>query len=678
MQLLYWLLAVIVALGAAFWVYKADQRRAVPLPWLTALLRGLVILSALLLVLVPDVVITKHTTERPVIFLLHDNSVSAGIALGKDTTTYRKDIATLVQKLGENYRVVQRGFGDQVQADSFFTYDRQGTDIAAAITNAEEYYGAGQTGAMILATDGRFNMGANPMYRQTAWQGAIYTVALGDSSREKDVRISRTYANKTAMLNSGFEVRADIIAELCKGYTGTVTLAEGNETIGTAAIPVNGDRFDRSVSFSVKADKAGLHHYTLSLPEAAGEKNTTNNRRDIFVEVTNETKKILIAAAAPHPDVNALKEALASTGTYEVKLCDADNIPTSFAGYDAIILHGLPSVRSRVTNAVTASRKPFWLILSQHSDMAAVNSLKELTHTNIPAANGHDAVLTYNNSFNAFTLPQRIAVVTDKMPPLTSYTGVIQAAPGSNVLFTQRTPSGPAPAWIMQQSTVPTAILAGDGIWRWRLYEYKNTDGHEVIDECIRQTVAFLCANNSERQFDVAMQRHIWSDQEPVSLTARLLNASNEQVNTADVQLTITDSAGRKQQYTMERSGTGYSLNTGIHAGGRYNYMAHTSYNGKELSAAGSFVVESIPLELMSTGADFGLLYGLAHEHNGAFTTSRSVTSLYDSILHNNNIKPVILTSSESVPLIDRKWYFIIILALAVAEWLLRKYWLAQ
>ncbi|GAA4470256.1 hypothetical protein GCM10023093_31200 [Nemorincola caseinilytica] len=678
MQLMYWLLAVTIALGAAFWVYKADRRRAVPLPWLTALLRGLVILSALLLVLVPDVVVTKHTTERPVIFLLQDNSVSAGIALGKDSATYRNNVTSLIQKLGDNYRVVQCGFGDQVREDSLFTYDRQGTDIASALDHAEEHYGTGQTGAVILVTDGRFNMGANPMYRQTAYQGAMYTVALGDSTREKDIRISRTYANRTAALNSSFEIRADIIAELCKGYSENVNLKEGNETIGSTAIPVNGDRFDRSVSFSVKADKAGLHHYTLSLPEAAGEQNTTNNRRDIFVEVTNETKKILIAAAAPHPDVNALKDALASAGTYEVKLCGADDMPASLEAYDALILHGLPSVRHRVANAVTASRKPFWIILSQQTDIAAVNQLKELTHTGITQAPGRDAVLSLSSSFNAFTLPQRIAVIADKMPPLTVYAGNVQAAPGSNVLFTQRTAAGTLPAWVMQQSAVPTAILTGEGIWRWRMYEYKNFDGHDVIDECIRQTVAFLCANNNERQFDVAMPKRVWSDQEPVSLTARLLNANNEQVNTADVQLTLTDSAGRKQQYTMERSGTGYSLNTGIHAGGRYSYMARTSYNGKELTAAGSFVVESIPLELMATGADYGMLYNLAHEHNGTFVTANNVAALYDSIVANNNIKPVILTNSESVPLIDRKWYFIIILALAVAEWLLRKYWLAQ
>lgn len=677
MQFLYWLLAILIASGAAFWVFMADRRRAVPYPILTAALRGLVILSALLLVLVPDVVITRHATEKPVIFLLQDNSISAGIALGKDSTAYKEHIKQLTEKLSTQYRVVQRGFGEVVHGDSLFGYSRPGTDIAGALAYAEEYYGIEQTGAIILATDGLFNMGANPLFRQSSYSGPVYTVALGDSTREKDLRISRVYANKTATLNSTFEIRTDIIAELCKGYNNSATLKEGSETIGTIPLPINNDRFDRSISFSIKAAKTGLHHYVLSLPEAEGEKNLTNNRRDIFVDVTDERKRILILAASPHPDINALKSALITTETYEVKIADADNMP-ALNSFDALVLHGLPSLRHRIANQIIASGKPIWLILTQQSDVASVNLLKELTHANITPAGGHEAAVTYNSSFSAFTVPQHIQSITDKMPPLTAFTGNITTAPGSSILFTQRAASGPVPAWAMQQGKVPSAILAGEGIWRWRMYEYKNTEGHEVIDECIRQTIAFLCANNAEKPFSVIMQKHVWSDQEPIILNAYVLNANNEQVNSPDVQLTITDSAGRKQQYTMERSGTGYNLNTGIRAGGRYTYAASVKFNGKEMSVSGSFVVEGIPLELMANGADHALLYTLARNHKGAFTTATNVATLYDSISNNSNIKPVITTSTETVPLIDRKWYFIIILALAVAEWLLRKYWLAQ
>ncbi len=678
MQLMYWLLAIVIATAAAFLVYRADKKRVVPYPWLTSMLRGLVVLAALLLVLIPDIVITKHTTEQPVILLLQDNSRSAGIALGGDSTSYRKNIESLTDKLSGQFRVVKWGFGDGVQQDTLFNYDRPATDISAALARAEEFYGMQNLGGIILATDGRFNQGISPAYRSSGYQGALYTVAMGDSTREKDLRISRTYANRTATLNSSFEVRADVIAALCGGYSNSAILKEGDEQIASVPLSINNDRFDRYVAFTVKAAKTGLHHYVLSLPKADGEKNLTNNSRDIFVEVIDEKKKILIAAAAPHPDANALKDALSSLESYEVSVCNADNFPSSLADYDAIILHGLPSVRQRIAGQLEAARKPMWFILSSQTDVLAVNGMKSITRTGIAANPAHETQATFNTPFNAFTVPQRLQLVADKMPPLTSYTGNIIAAPGTNVFFTQRTAAGTMPAWSMQQGTVPTAFLAGEGIWRWRLYEYKHFNEHNVIDECIRQTVAFLCANTGEKPFTVTMPRHIWSDQEPISLNAILLNANNEQVNTADVQLTIADSAGRKQDYSFERSGTGYNINIGIRAGGRYTYTAHTTFNNKELTASGAFVVESIPLELMETGADYPLLYNLAKDHNGAFVPAKEVSALYDSIKNNKNITPVIRTNTETVPLVERKWYFFIILLLAVTEWLLRKYWLAQ
>jgi hypothetical protein len=174
------------------------------------------------------------------------------------------------------------------------------------------------------------------------------------------------------------------------------------------------------------------------------------------------------------------------------------------------------------------------------------------------------------------------------------------------------------------------------------------------------------------------MPKHVWSDQEAVTLNAYLLNANNEQVNSPEVQLSISDSTGRKQNFTFERSGNAYRINIGVWAGGTYNYSAHCSYNGKDLISSGSFVVESVPLELMETGADYPLLYGMAKKYKGALVPAANVGALYDSILHNDSIKPVIESTTDTVPLVDWKWYFFLLLAFATAEWLLRKYWLAQ
>jgi hypothetical protein len=679
MQWIFWSVAVILSLGAGYWVYRADKRRAVPYPWLTSLLRSMVVFFTLLLILAPTFTINKNVVEKPIVLLLQDNSSSIATALGSDSATYRKNLEALTEKLAGKYKVIRWGFGNRVQNDSIFQYHQPVTDISAALSRAQEFFGMQNLGAIILATDGRYNQGMNPLYQQLTIHSPLYSVAIGDSAVQKDIRIAKAYANKVVTINSNFEVRADIVAQRCAGYSNSVSIKEDEAVLSSAALSLNGDKSDRSVSFTIKAAKAGLHHYIISVPVAEGEKNIANNRKDIFVEVVDEKKSILIASAAPHPDVNAIKEALSGQESYKITVASADNLPASLSGFDIIILHGLPSLRNNIAPQLLAARKPAWLILSSQSGITAINSLAPITHTTVTAAPLHTVTPAYNTSFNIFTVPQTIQSVTDKMPPLSVGVGNIQVS-GGNVLFTQNTGAAGVqmPLWVLQQGSTPSAVLFGEGLWRWRLYEYKNFNDHTVIDECIRQTVAFLAANSNDKPFSVLLPKYVWSDQEPISLNAYLLNANNEQVNTPDVQITIADSAGRKQNFSFERSGSAYNLNIGLWAGGTYTYTARTSYNDKAYAASGSFVVERMPLEAMESGADYPLLFGLARKYNGGFVPANAVSSLYDSITRNERVKPLIVTDTETIPLVDRKIYFFLILLIAVAEWLLRKYWLAQ
>lgn len=676
MQWLYWTIAILIAALAGWWVYRADRDRHISMPWLTALLRGLVILLTLLLILAPVISITKNEVQKPVVVLLQDDSRSIAEALGKDAPNYNTAVRQLVDKLSSDHKVVLWGFGNTVRTDSIFNYDQQATDINAAISRAHDFFGSQNLGAVILATDGRFNQGANPLYEQLALHSPLYCVAIGDSTIAKDMRIARVYANKTVALNSQFEIRADIVGIQCKGYDNNISLVEEGSTLTNTPIVVNADKFDRSISFTVKADKPGLHHYSITMPAADGEKNTTNNRKDIFVDVADKKKNILILCAAPHPDVNAIADAIKGLQNYSVTIKTIDNAPASFADYQVVILHQLPALHSTSLATLSLSKKPVWYILGSQSNISALNN--DQKGFNIAPAPPHDILAGLHPAFNAFILPPNVQSVMDKMPPLVSPANDIQLGPAAMTLFEQKTGAHNIPVWAFIQGATPVAVLSGEGIWRWRLYEYKNFNSHEVIDECIRQTLSFLSANSNESPFRVEMPKFVWSDQESISLNAYLLNQNNEQINTPDAQIILTDSAGNKQSFSFERSGNAYRLNLGVRAGGTYTYAAKVNYNGTTHTANGSFVVESMPLELMETGADYPLLYGLAKKNNGALVPAANILSLYDSIRHNDNIKPVIQTSTESVPLIDRKWFFFLILIVATAEWLLRKYWLAQ
>ena len=680
MQWIYWLLAVLLSLGAGYWVYRADRKRAVPYPWLTAALRMLAFLLLFLLLLLPPITLTKNETQQPVIVLLQDNSASVAYALQGDTAAYRQDMQALLDKLRRSYRIVPLSFGADVHAgDSLFTYTQPATDIAAALARAADVYGRQNIGAVILASDGRYNRGVNPMLQQLPVQAPLYAVALGDSAVRQDLAVRRVYANKTVGLNSRFEIRADIVALLSAGYRNSIRLVEDGAAMAEEEIAVVSDRYDRSVSFSVKAARPGLHHYIVRLPPAAGEQNTENNRRDVFVEVVDEQQRVLIVAAAPHPDVHALREALDAAGIYRLTVRTSGELPAALDSFSVIILHNLP-VRREQAAALRASGRPFWLTGSMQPGPAVLRQLQDAAGWQPLPAAPQTMLPAYNPSFMAFTVPAGIRAVADKLPPLYAPAGMVQPLPGAEVLLTQRAAgaTSSAPLWWLRPGSRPIAVLAGEGLWRWRLQEYRHFNGHDVVDECIRQTVHLLAAAAQEQPFRATPDKYIWSDQEAVSFSARLLNANNEAVNTPEATLAIKDSAGREQSWHFERAGNAYRLNTGVRQGGHYTYTATAAYNGRTYVAKGGFAVESVPLERMETGADYALLYSLSRKYAGGFVPYRQVHTLYDSITANTRIAPVIRTTTSTMPLVERKWYFFLFLLCAAAEWLLRKYWLAQ
>jgi hypothetical protein len=668
MILFLWILAALTTLAAGYLTYRADLRRVVPHPWLTAGLRAIVVALVWALLLAPSVRISKTETEKPVIVFLQDESSSIPLALKGDTATYNSVAAELIRKLSRQYRVITWGFGNSIQSDSLFHFRQSGTDISAPLARVQDFFGSQNLGAVILATDGRFNQGLHPLYQSLSISSPIYTVSIGDTSLPKDLRIPQVYANRTVAKNAQIEVRADIVATRCAGYNGSVQISEGGATLGSSAITIPSERYDKSVGFTIKAGSPGLHHFVISAPPAEGEANVANNRRDVFVEVVEAKKRVLIAAAAPHPDIAALREALSNTDAYTLTVRAGEGIPDNLGDYDVVILHGLPSGGA----SADLRNKAVWYIVTPNS--AAITS--PVANLTISPSVQHDAYAVADPAFSAFTPAQNLSAVLDRLPPLAAPAGDVVPGPGTQILFYQR--GGNTPLWLVQPGNAPQALLLGEGLWRWRFYEYRYFRTHAVVDECIRQTVALLAANTADAPFRVSLPKYEWRDGENIGFNAYLLNAAGEQINAPEVSLSLTDSTGGRQTFSFERNGSAYRLNIGQLPPGSYNYSASTTSNGRRHSASGAFVVAAVQIETMETGADYSLLYGLSRKYGGSTVRSGEMAALYDSITRNEAIKPVLQTHDTTVPLVDWKWYFFLILLVATAEWLLRKYWLAQ
>jgi len=673
MTFLYWFLCFLIGLLPAWLVYRSDKKKNIQVKWLPALLRFIVCFFTAALLLAPAFPTTKTEEEKPLVLWLQDNSTSIKGALGKDSADYKKKVAAIWDKWKDDYKLIPITFGTALSKDSLFNYTERSTNIANALQAATEQYRDQNLGAVILSSDGIFNEGQDPLYTPLGNALPVFTIALGDSTQPKDVMVSRVYANKTIALNSNFEILIDVRADKLAGINAALNIINNGNSIASNTIRIDKDQYTASLRFEVKATVKGFQRYTVSIPKVDGEVNETNNKMDFFVEVVDEKSKVLLLAAAPHPDIAAIREALESVPQYQVEVVFGNNAPANLNAYALVIAHQVPAITGA---QLTASNTPTWFILGRQSNLNAFNQQQALLKIT-GSGNANDALPLLNNNFSFFTLPANVREVMAKMPPLQAPYGNYAASAEGQVLMHQQIGSVATnyPLWIIKNGTVPQAILCGEGLWRWRLYEYKNFKNHNIVDELIRQTVSLLSVQKDARPFKVFMDKYIFTDNEVVNLYAELRNDNGELINTPAATVVVTDSTGKKLNYNLEKSGNSYRLNLGLLSAGNYTFAGSTNYNGKSYASEGAFVIESVPLEQLRTNADYALMNKLAQQTGGSFFTYSTMHALVDSVKNNSSVKPIIHTDKTFTQLIDKRWFFFLILLFAAAEWLLRKYW---
>lgn len=674
MTLLYWLLCLLIGFLPAYFVYRKDKKQNIPIRWLPAVFRFVSFFLISSLLLIPSFLQEENREEKPIIVWLQDNSISMIHALKGDSVIFKKNVEGLLDNWKKNYQVDAWAFGSRMQNDSLFYFHQKTTDISGALQEVLASYKDRNLGAIILSSDGNFNEGMNPLYIPINTSAAIYTIGLGDSTRPKDILVNRIYANKIVTHNSIFEISADLSAVKLNNQKAEVTLNHKGKVLAKTTVLINSDHFNTTIKFETSAQEKGFQNYTIAIAPIDNEQNVQNNKKNVTVEVVENTVKVLIWANSPHPDIAAIQEALDAEERYKVKVKYGNAEPLNPEEFDLMIAHQIPSITG--VNVPDLKGKPVWYILGQQSNFAAFNAAQNLLV--VQNAGRANAVLPIlNKSFTAFSTPSRIQEVVRQLAPLEVPSGNFQPVGNHQVLFNQQigAVATPFPLWLMNTGSQSTAVLAGTGLWRWRIFEYKNFKNTQVTDELIQQTVNLLSVKKDDRPFKVYMNKYNYSDNEPISIFAELKNENGELTTMPKAVLTIIDEEQNQMLYDFEKSGQKYEYNLGLLAPGVYKFRGSTTLNNRRFESEGSFEITAVPLEYLKTYSDYEWMYQMAHENNGKFYTLENMPNLSKDLQLASSMKSIIHTDKKANYLIDFKWIFVIIFLSLAAEWLLRKYW---
>ncbi|HQK97939.1 MAG TPA: VWA domain-containing protein [Bacteroidia bacterium] len=674
---------LLVGAGYSYLLYRKEQLMKDLPKWQSRLIAGarftLVSLLCFLL-LGPMLRVISREVEKPIVVLALDASKS--IVNRKDSaeiiSKYKAGIEKVASGLGSDYEVKLLSFGDHVRDNFDFNFTDKETDFSGLYKDLDAKFANRNVGAIVIASDGLYNEGSNPVYGPDRLKVPVYTIALGDTTIRKDIVISKVNANKMAFLGNNFPMEVWVDARQAAASSLLLSVAEDSMKLFTRSISVSGNNFHTSVPLFLDAKKKGIHHYVVSITQLDGEVTYTNNLRDVFVEVVENKQKILIVSAAPNPDESALKNAIEMSPNYEVTITSPSDFTGRINDYSLAILHGLPSQRIDESNLIgkfKAASIPMWFILSANTSVSDFNNIRAGIQIadNRGSLNEMQAVPAGN--FSLFNVSDDLLKQVDEWPPLKGPFGVYSSNGNAYPLFSQKIGAVVTKQPLLSFADadgVKYAVLGGEGIWKWRLADFSANGSHDRSNELISKIVQYLSAKENRSPFRVIV-KNSFKENEPLVFDAELYNQSEQPVNDPEAHLTIYNSKGDQFPYVFSRTENTYSLNVGQYPVGNYKYKAEVKLGDKLYAQQGEFSVNALQLETSNTVADHQLLYALSQKSGAISVMPGEEDKLINALKSREDLKPVSFTHKKLEDLVNLPWVFFLMMLLLSIEWFIRK-----
>ena len=683
----YILFCALLGLGVASLLYFRDKtfrEQSQRLNWILGIIRFLSVTLIAMLLLSPLLKSLVTETKKPVIVLAQDNSESILANMDQEQVqNYQQSFRDLSEKLSQDYEVKEYAFGETVREGIDFDFKDKLSNISDFLKTVYDLYSNQNLGAIVLATDGIYNQGSNPIYAGTKLTAPIFSIALGDTTAKKDLILKRVFHNKIAYLGDKFSVQIDIAAKNCAGNNTNLTISKivDGQSNRLQQIPISIDKNDffNTQEIILDANASGVQRYRISVNSVEGEVTNVNNSKDIFIDVLDARQKILIVANSPHPDVSAIKQTISKNKNYEVKVDYINSLKSNVASYDFVIMHQLPSKTndaSSVMQVLYDKAIPRMYIVGSQTNLSKFSKIQPLLDISGDGRNTDDVQATIAPSFGLFTISDELKNELKNFSPLLAPFGDFKDNANTQVLLYQRIGkiNTKKPLLLFgEQNNIKMGVLAAEGIWKWRLFDFLQHENHDLFEEILGKSIQYLTLKEDKRKFRISLDKNIFNENESINFDAELYNSSYELINDPDATLTITNNEGKDFNYTFSKTTNAYTLRDKIFPVGNYTFRGTVTSGGEQLVYNGKFSVQPIQLEIFETTADHGTLKLLSEKYGGELVFPNNINAISSS-LESNPIKPIVYSTSKTRSIINLQWIFFALLSLLVLEWFIRRY----
>ncbi len=624
----------------------------------------------------------KKMVQNPVVITAWDNSGSV-VAPGDSALLAEETIGIrnrIVQGLGNRYSLVNYTFGQEVKLAGDLDFTEKQSDYSDLIATISNNHYNENVGAVVIAGDGIYNQGKNPLNMPGNLTFPVYAIGLGDTTEVTDALIRGIRVNRTSFSGNRFPVEIDARFSKLKGHPLKLTVYEREKEIAQTVITPPDDDFFNTYEFILEAGEPGLKQFTATIEKAEEEQNVRNNTVNFVVDVLESKQKVLVLSDGPHPDIGAIKNTLEQQKSYEVSVFTEEPYPSNFQDFNLVILNQLPTSGKSVAAIAGGSavhRTPVLFIVGNKTFLPQLNTLSAGAQINPLAGSGEAAQAAVNPAYATFTLSESLREILPKFPPLLAPFANYRLEPEFNVLLFQKVKNIDTGKPLIATGILngkKTGFIFGEGIWRWRLNNFLQNQSHSQFNELIDQLVQYLALRRNEDNFMIDHEPE-YAETENVIMRAEVYNDAFERITNEEVNIVIRNENGDEFPFTFDVRGESYYLNTGNLPAGNYTFDAEVNIGEETHTEHGSFAISAVNLESIVTRANHRMLYQLASQTGGAFYTPDQADEIIQQIKNSDSLKPVSYFQDMVSESLNMRKVFLVIIILLSVEWFLRRYW---
>ena len=724
----WWLVsgAVVATLAVAYGAYAWT---AVPLTaGRRAVLTALRVAALLLLVLF----LLRPVTSEPgpvrdaIVSVLLDNSRSMRIS---DGTSRRIDRAValvrdeLLPALSERFEVAVYSLDGQVSLPEVLTVEPSAprTDLATMLQTLAERDDGRPVAGIVVVSDGGDTSGGGLAAVVDGGLPPVFTVSVGSADPRADLEVTNLTAGDVSVAASVVELTAEVVRRGGEKRPITVRLLEGDRLLQVRHLTPLADGVPVRATFDVQPRDDSATRYTVEVRSEVDEVVVENNRRSVLVRPPERARRVLMVEGAPGFDHSFLKrvwsadpgvdlDAVVRKGqnaegehTFYVQ-GDPSRVPALSSGYptdraelfeyDAIVFANIEGgffgpTQHAMTAEFVAHRGGGLLLLGSSSFRgrglggSAIEDVLpvELSDRGQPvSADGRDAhrhrlLLTDDGAAHPIMrlgpTTQDTREAWDAAPSLSGSVSLGAAKAGASVLaLVGRLEGGASPLVAVQRyGRGRSMVFAGEAAWRWKMMMPAESRVYETF---WGQVVRWLTANAAERvRVEISSEP---SEGEPIRYDVWAVDAAYQPVPDATVGVEITTPAGDIQTHSIALA----DATTGRYRGefradarGVYRFDVSAAGGRVHLGSATEWVlVGGVDMEFVDPWSNDDVLRRVALGSHGEFLDGDSLAALPGLLMAG---------TAETAPTTRDLWHgvwtFLLVLAVLIAEWSLRRFW---